>query len=278
MKWVGYYRWSLCIILTLTLTACGSDQGSSQSSQGGYKDTKSMVIDILKTDDGKKAIYEALSSPQGESGSSSGSSTDSGSGGSDSGSGSDSGGSSGSSGSSGGSSSGSGGGGYRIKMLLPTNTSEEVKMAVKDTITSPAYKKEIEKIMTDPKFAGNFAKAISAQNKQLHMDLIKDPTYQKSMQDMMKSPEIMQMFLDLTKQSDYRKQTMTIMQEAMQSPIFKMEVMELLKTVVQEQLIPKVEKTAENQNKGGENQGGKSGGEQKKQGGGGSGSSSSEES
>ncbi|MCM3043041.1 spore germination lipoprotein GerD [Paenibacillus motobuensis] len=276
MKWVGYYRWSLCIILTLTLTACGSDQGSSQSSQGGYKDTKSMVIDILKTDDGKKAIYEALSSPQGESGSSSGSSTDSGSGGSDSGSGSDSGGSSGSSGSSGGSSSGSGGGGYRIKMLLPTNTSEEVKMAVKDTITSPAYKKEIEKIMTDPKFAGNFAKAISAQNKQLHMDLIKDPTYQKSMQDMMKSPEIMQMFLDLTKQSDYRKQTMTIMQEAMQSPIFKMEVMELLKTVVQEQLIPKVEKTAEN--KGGENQGGKSGGEQKKQGGGGSGSSSSEES
>ena len=278
MKWVGYYRWSLCIILTLTLTACGSDQGSSQSSQGGYKDTKSMVIDILKTDDGKKAIYEALSSPQGESGSSSGSSTDSGSGGSDSGSGSDSGGTSGSSGSSGGSSSGSGGGGYRIKMLLPTNTSEEVKMAVKDTITSPAYKKEIEKIMTDPKFAGNFAKAISAQNKQLHMDLIKDPTYQKSMQDMMKSPEIMQMFLDLTKQSDYRKQTMTIMQEAMQSPIFKMEVMELLKTVVQEQLIPKVEKTAENQNKGGENQGGKSGGEQKKQGGGGSGSSSSEES
>lgn len=237
-----------------------------------------MVIDILKTDDGKKAIYEALSSPQGESGSSSGSSTDSGSGGSDSGSGSDSGGTSGSSGSSGGSSSGSGGGGYRIKMLLPTNTSEEVKMAVKDTITSPAYKKEIEKIMTDPKFAGNFAKAISAQNKQLHMDLIKDPTYQKSMQDMMKSPEIMQMFLDLTKQSDYRKQTMTIMQEAMQSPIFKMEVMELLKTVVQEQLIPKVEKTAENQNKGGENQGGKSGGEQKKQGGGGSGSSSSEES
>ena len=80
-------------------------------------------------------------------------------------------------------------------------------MAVKDTITSPAYKKEIEKIMTDPKFAGNFAKAISAQNKQLHMDLIKDPTYQKSMQEMMKSPEIMQMFLDLTKSSDYRKQT-----------------------------------------------------------------------
>ena len=148
-------------------------------------------------------------------------------------------------------------------------------MAVKDTITSPAYKKEIEKIMTDPKFAGNFAKSISAQNKQLHMDLIKDPTYQKSMQDMMKSPEIMQMFLDLTKSPDYRKQTMTIMQEAMQSPLFKMEVMELLKTVVQEQLIPKVEKPSEKQ---GENQGGKTGGEQKKQGGGGGGSGSSEES
>jgi len=268
MRWVGSYRWLSCIILTLTLTACGSDQGSMQSSQSGYKDTKSMVIDILKTDDGKKAIYEALSSPQsesGESGSSSSSSSESGSD-SESGSGSGSEGSSGSSGKSGGSNSGSGGGNFRIKMLLPSNTSEEVKTAVKDTITSPEYKKEIEKIMTDPKFAGNFAKAISAQNKQLHMDLIKDPSYQKSMQDLMKSPEIMQMFLDLTKTSDYRKQTMTVMQEAMQSPLFKMEVMELLKTVVQEQLIPKVEKPAEKEGEKQGEKGGKGAGEQKKQG------------
>lgn len=74
------------------------------------------------------------------------------------------------------------------------------------------------------------------------MQLIKDPTYQKSVSDILKSPEVMKMFLDLTKTPDYRKQSMTVMQEAMQSPLFKMEVLELLKTVVQEQLQPKVEK------------------------------------
>ncbi|MNP36652.1 hypothetical protein D3C76_1300560 [compost metagenome] len=70
---------------------------------------------------------------------------------------------------------------------------------------------------------------------------------------MMKSPEMMKMFLDLTKTTDFRKQSMTVMQEAMQSPIFKMEVMQLLKSVVQEQLEPKVEKS------GGGGQGGQGG-------------------
>ncbi|MNI88717.1 hypothetical protein D3C73_1460420 [compost metagenome] len=49
------------------------------------------------------------------------------------------------------------------------------------------------------------------------------------------------------------------MQESMQSPIFKMEVMELLKSVVQQQLEPKVEKS------GGGGQGGSGGGENKDQ-------------
>lgn len=50
-------RWFLCFLCTfaLPLAACGSEQSSSSSSQGGgYKETKSMVIDILKTDEGKK--------------------------------------------------------------------------------------------------------------------------------------------------------------------------------------------------------------------------------
>ncbi|MNP13957.1 Spore germination protein GerD precursor [compost metagenome] len=139
---------------------------------------------------------------------------------------------------------------------MTPQSSDQVRIAVKDTITSPEYKKEIEKIMTDPQFAGDFAKAISSQSKQLHLDLIKDPTYQKSINDMLKSPEIMKMFLDLTKTTDFRKQSMTVMQESMQSPIFKMEVMELLKTVVQEQLEPKLEKSG---GAGGGEGGGKSG-------------------
>ncbi|MBA9087381.1 spore germination protein D [Fontibacillus solani] len=245
MKWLGY-RCFLCILLILPLAACGSEQSSSSSSGGGYKETKSMVIDILKTDEGKKAIYEALSSPQSSS-------------------------SSGSEGSASGSegSGSSSGGGTGIKMLMTPQSSDQVRMAVKDTITSPEYKKEIEKIMTDPRFAGDFAKAINSQSKQLHLDLIKDPTYQKSINEMMKSPEMMKMFLDLTKTTDFRKQSMTVMQESMQSPIFKMEVMELLKTVVQEQLEPKLEKSSGAGGAGGGEGGGK-GGQSSSQGEGGS--------
>ncbi|WP_044482490.1 spore germination lipoprotein GerD [Paenibacillus antibioticophila] len=255
--------WFICIlVLSIMLTACGSDQGGSSSSQGGlgYKDTKSMVIDILKTEDGKRAIYEALSGSNSVSGSANHDQNNSESGNSED--------SSKSGESSGGSESGSGqqsGSTLGVRMILPGQSSDQIRMAVKETITSPEYKAELEKIMTDPQFAGDFAKAVNSQSKQLHMELIKDPTYQKSIGEIMKSPEVMKMFLDLTKTSDYRKQTMTVMQEAMQSPLFKMEVMELLKTVVQQQLLPNVEK----QPKSGEKEGGQE--EDQGQSGGGSG-------
>lgn len=241
--------WLVICMLTSLLTACGSDQGSSSAqSTGGYKESKSMIIDVLKSDEGKKAIYEALTSGPTQSSSPS---TSSQSGESESDGGQQGGGS------------GGGGGSMGIKMLLPSQTSEDVRMAVKETITSPEYKKEIEKIMTDPQFAGDFAKAISAQSKQMHLQLIKDPTYQKSVGDIMKSPDVMKMFLELTKTPDYRKQSMTVIQEAMQSPLFKLQVMELLKTVVQQQLQPTIEKAPSGGKGGGESDGGSkdSGGE-----------------
>ena len=116
-----------------------------------------------------------------------------------------------------------------MKMLMPMQSSEQIRIAVKDTITAPEYQKEFEKIMTDPQFASEFAKAINSQSKQLHMQLIKDPTYQKSVGDIMKSPEVSKMFMDMTKTPEYRKQTMTVMQEVMQNPLFRMEVLTLLK-------------------------------------------------
>ncbi|MDQ0195933.1 spore germination lipoprotein GerD [Paenibacillus wynnii] len=220
MKWAVYCARGLTLsMVVLALTACGGESSSSSSSQTSYKEAKTMVVDILKSDEGKKALQEALSSPSAES------------------------------------AGGSGGINVLSKSMLPLQTSEDIRVAVKDTITAPEYKKEIEKIMTDPKFAGDFAKAINSQSKQLHMQLIKDPTYQKSVTDIMKSPEMMKMFLDLTKSPDYRKQTMTIMQETMQNPLFRMEVLDLLKTVVQEELKPKVEK------KGGEQKSGDGGGD-----------------
>lgn len=225
MKWRTLWSGGLALGLVMALTACGGEQSSSSSGQGGYKEMKTMVVDILKSDEGKKAVEEALSTP------SSGESSAS---------------------------------GLSMKMM-PMQTTEQIRIAVKDTITAPEYQKEIEKIMTDPQFAGEFAKAINTQSKELHLQLIKDPTYQKSVEEIMKSPEMMKMFLDLTKTSDYRKQSMTIMQEAMQNPLFRMEVLDLLKSVVQEELQPKVQKK-DAEKSGGEGQG--SGGDSQKQEGG----------
>ncbi|WP_019908264.1 spore germination lipoprotein GerD [Paenibacillus sp. HW567] len=218
MKWRTLWTGILVLCMTTALTACGGEQSSSSSGQVSYKEMKTMVVDILKSDEGKKAVEEALQSP----GSSSGGSSSS---------------------------------GISMKMM-PMQTAEQIRVAVKNTITAPEYQKEIEKIMTDPQFAGDFAKAINSQSKELHLQLIKDPAYQKSVEEIMKSPEMMKMFLDLTKTSDYRKQSMTIMQEAMQNPLFRMEVLDLLKTVVQDELQPKVQKKG----------GGKGGGSQKQSG------------
>ncbi|MET3939797.1 hypothetical protein ABIC22_002609 [Paenibacillus sp. PvP094] len=54
--------WQLsCAVLGLSvmLAGCGSDQNSSPP-QGSYKEMKTMVVDILKSDEGKKAVEEAL--------------------------------------------------------------------------------------------------------------------------------------------------------------------------------------------------------------------------
>ncbi|ARI75361.1 spore germination lipoprotein GerD [Halobacillus mangrovi] len=50
----------LCpVFLLVFLAACGGNAGASE--QADYDTTKKMIVDILKTDDGKKAITEVLS-------------------------------------------------------------------------------------------------------------------------------------------------------------------------------------------------------------------------
>lgn len=233
MKWPLFRLCIIVFVAAVMLTACGTEQSSSP--QLGYKEIKSMVVDILKTDEGKKAVEEAMGGGSGSSGS----------------------------------------GGTMGMRMMSAQSGDQIRVAVKDTLVSEEYKKEIEKIMTDPKFAGDFAKAINSESKQLHMQLIKDPTYQKSIQDMLKSPDVMKSFLELTNTPDYRKQSMTVMQEAMQNPLFRMEVMELLKTVVKDELQPKVEKKKQGKEQGQDKQGG--GGDGAGDGGDGGGGGGSEE-
>ena len=153
-----------------------------------------MVIDILKTEDGKKAIQEA-SQGSGES--------------------------------------------LRMQMLGSGKQSEVLKVAVKDAMTDPSFEKQMEKLMTDPKFAGEFAKAIAKENKSLHKALMKDPEYQMMLIEVMKNPEAEKLVLDVMKGAAYRKQAMAIFQDSLQNPMFRLELMNMMKKVIEEETKPK---------------------------------------
>ncbi|GFN33456.1 spore germination lipoprotein GerD [Paenibacillus xylaniclasticus] len=191
-------RWRLgqvgaALAAIITLTSCGAEPAPQNESMS-YKDMKSMVIDILKTEDAQKAIQESTSQM-------------------------------------------SGGSGLNSK-LLSVQDQEQVRMAVKEVLVSPEYDKVIKQLMTDPRFAGEFAKTVNSQNKQIHKDLLKDPAYQKDLISVLKSPEVDKMILEVLQGPEYRKTVMSLMQDAMQNPLFKLEVLNLLKKAVQEELKP----------------------------------------
>ncbi|ALS26210.1 spore gernimation protein [Paenibacillus sp. 32O-W] len=203
-------RWTLLVltaVMSLALGGCGSEPSSGGGESISYKDMKSMVIDILKTEDAQKALQEsALPS----------------------------------------------GGGGSTSRILSVQDQEQVRLAVKEVLVSQDYNTVIQKLMTDPRFAGEFAKAVNKDNKQIHKDLLKDPTYRQALVQVMKAPEMERMILDVLQSSQYRAQVMTIMQESLQNPIFRLEMLELLKKAVQEELKPKPMEKIDKQQGGGE--------------------------
>jgi len=226
------------LALLLMLASCGQEYSGSGERQMEYKDIKSMVIDILASEEAKQAIYKATSE------SASGATS-------------------------------------LFAKNLSLQDQEQMKLAVKDVLTSPGYSTELQKIMKDPKFAGEFAKAISEQNKQIHKDLLKDPEYQKAMIDMLKNPEAQLILFNATKTTEFRKQLMSGVNEAIQSPLFKLELMKMLQSIVKEELTPQLSEQQKGESETGGGQGEKSGegggegnGEDKSSGGGGGGNSS----
>jgi spore germination protein D len=196
-------RWALLLVipaLAMVLTSCGSEP-SGGNQQVSYKDMKSMVIDILKTEDAQKALQESSQQMSGYNGNTS--------------------------------------------KLLSVQDQEEVRLAVKDVLISPDYDKVIKKLMVDTRFAGEFAKAVNKQNKDIHKELIKDPTYQADLVKVLKTPEMDKMILEVLQSTQYRKEVMSLMQESMQNPLFRLEVLDLMKKAVQEELKPNPEEKVE---------------------------------
>ncbi|MFD1954073.1 spore germination lipoprotein GerD [Paenibacillus thailandensis] len=205
----------------LMIAGCGSEpaQGGQQMS---YKDMKSMVIDILKTEDAQKALQESSQQMSGYSASG-------------------------------------------IK-TLSVQDQEQVRLAVKDVLVSPEYDKVIRKLMTDTRFAGEFAKAVNKQNTEIHKQLLKDPTYQADLMKAMNNTDMQKMILEVLQSNQYKKQVMSMMQEAMGNPIFKLEMLDLMKAAVKEHLEPKPDEKPKQE--GGGEGGGEEGGGEGEEGGG----------
>lgn len=226
------------ILIALLLSSCGSDKSQQGQSQANtYKEQKTMILDILKSEDGKKAISAVnrsiMSGDVGASGVA---------------------------------------GQSQIK-LLSANESLQLQMAVKDVLTAKENNKFLADMMKDPKFAGDFAKAIQKETKQMFKELLKDPEYQKALVDVMKNPDYEKMILDVMKTAAYRQQMMTVMEESIQSPLFRAQMVDLLKSAIEQQSKPDQMPTAKNEQKGGggddkqKEKKGESGDKEKKEGG-----------
>lgn len=182
-------------ILILLLSSCATPQSSSGPD---YKEIKSMVIDILKTEEGKKAIEEVQKSGEQNSG--------------------------------------------KIMQMLSSPEGQQIKIAVKEVLTDPAYPEQLKQMMTDPKFAGEFAKAVQKENEEIHKHLMKDPEYQTLLLEVMKHEDFKKIILEVLKSKEYRQQSMTIMKEAIENPLFRVELMDMMKKVLEEESKPKEEK------------------------------------
>ena len=208
-------------LVAFTLTGCGMTGQSS--AQPDYKQMKQMVVDILSTEDGKKAVQEALSGGGGGMQSQS---------------------------TGGGDQAGGQQGGGQMQALA-------FEQAITSIMAKPENKKEIQKIMMNPKFAKAMVKATSEEHKQYMKDLLKEPEYRALFSDVMKDPQYQEQLMQLMKSSAFRKQIMLVMKESIDSPLFQAELMEMMVKANEEAMKPKAQ---EEKKKGGGEGGGSEGG------------------
>lgn len=174
-----------CGVLGLSLlTGCGMD-GQHASANVSYKETKTMLLDILKSEAGQKAITAAQVA--------------------------------------------------KPSKLLQGSDGATIRMAIKDVMTDPKYPDALKSIMTDPKFAAAFAKAIEKQQRELYMDMLKDPAYQAQLLGVMKDKEYEQIVLEVLRGKTYRKEAMQIFQDALKVPAFQVELVKLFMKAKTEQ-------------------------------------------
>lgn len=146
---------------------------------------------------------------------------------------------------------------FRQAMVLDQST---IRSTVVQSIASP-NSPHIKQVFKDPAFTSTLAKSMRDENRTLMKDLMKDPEYQKSMMSIMKTPEFETQMLTLMQSPSYRQRTMQIMKEAMQSPLFQMEMVKIVTKVAEEMQKPEIQAQSKQKGKGkkGQGKGGKGG-------------------
>jgi spore germination protein D len=160
----------------------------------------------------------------------------------------------------------------QFKQSLAINETD-VQVAMQKALTDGSAHITLTEQMRRPQFASALAKSFKKDNQKMMKELMNDPEYQQQMVTLMKSPEFTQNMYDLMKTPDYRKQTMTIMTQALSNPEFKLMFMDVLKEAIRQGTTERTpnEKKAQGQDLGGGGgggggeQGGGEGGGQKKE-------------
>lgn len=185
-KWIRLIPGLFAILL---LISCGAQQQPQQQTQS-YKDTKTIVLDVLKSKEAEKVIQETSQKNM-----------------------------------------------DKTTKLLSSGDGQQIQTAVKDVLTTnEAGVKMLQQTMSDPRFAGDFAKALQANMKQMQKDLLKDPEYQKSMVELMGSPDYERIVLEAMKSPAYRQQMMNVMKESLQSPLYKDELINMFQAAIKQQM------------------------------------------
>jgi spore germination protein D len=178
VKWKA----ALTFLFVVCLSACAPP---TETAEPDYQKTKDLVVDILQTEDGKKAIKDVMQEED-----------------------------------------------VRQEMIL---NEPNVRKTIEDTLLKPDNQQHWQQLMMDPEFAKKYAEHLEEEHKDLIKDLMKDPQYQTTMMEILKDPEMEQHFVELLKSSDAKQQTMEVMKEAIESPYFRLELLQLLEQVSQKE-------------------------------------------
>jgi len=127
----------------------------------------------------------------------------------------------------------------------------DVKQAVSESILDPQNKKILENTINDPKFAAEFAQNVQKELETLFKSLLKDPEYRELMIEIFKEPDFQEILLDTLTTSAMRKQMQEAAKDAFSTPAARLELLEMLRVIQQEELEIKIDESGSGQ---GENQ------------------------